>query len=444
MLRELNTKYLTMGAASGQLGAPRAAQVALTVGGISGTYQDFEGGMLISSNAVGTYAVLHGPIRAAWGGRGGVNGSLGWPIGDQHPTSTGIEQQFQGGVVSVLRDGTVLVLDGPIGSYMSSGSNSTLLGPPVGRLASLTAQGITGLYQNFERGLVVSSEPTGTFAVLNGGIRSTWGALGGTGGRLGWPIGELQTVAGVVTQSFQFGTITVSASDVAGILDGPILDYWRSGAHAIVLGAPLGSPSALTSHGVTGAVQNFEHGMVLSSATTGTFAVLHGAVRSEWGARGGTSGALGWPTGDQESRLDGSVRQQFQGGTVTGSLGPAISGDIGTYWSSGANAVKLGSAIDIASPLMAGGISGVLQNFERGMVLSSPVTGTFAVLNGPVRGAWGALGGTGGALGWPRGDQTPIPDGGVDEGGMRKRPFQTRSKGLSPVLKAELENHRWR
>ncbi|MDX2024812.1 LGFP repeat-containing protein, partial [Microcella sp.] len=66
--------------------------------------------------------------------------------------------------------------------------------------------------QNFQRGMVLSSTTTGTFAVLNGPIRNTWGSFGGSGGSLGWPIGDQSTVADTVRQSFQRGTIIVPLS----------------------------------------------------------------------------------------------------------------------------------------------------------------------------------------------------------------------------------------
>ena len=107
-------------------------------------------------------------------------------------------------------------------------------------------------------------------------------------------------------------------------------------------------------------------------------------------------------TRDQEP-ISGGVRQQFQNGFViapTGGAGAVLSGEIAAYWGTGSNASRLGSPISSPSAWTAGGISGTLQTFQRGTVLSSTTSGTFAVLDGPVRGAWSAQGGSG-TIGWP-------------------------------------------
>lgn len=407
---EILGKYIGLGASAGPLGGPTGASVALSAGGVTGQVQYFQRGMIVSSASTGTYAVLNGPIRDAWGARGGSGGALGWPMSDATSSGGVSYQLFQRGAIGAQASGAAAIVEGSIFDYWSTGSHASELGAPTASATAWSAGGVSGTVQHFQRGLVLSSAATGMFSVLNGAVRDAWGARGGAGGVLGWPVGEMQTSADFSTQDFQHGTIVLSSSGAAGVLDGAIRDYWRAGSHSATLGAPTDGRSGLTAGGTTGVVQNFERGMVLSAAATGTFSVLHGPVRVEWGARGGTGGELGWPIGDQVAEPDGSVRQQFQGGTVT-IPSAGLSGEIGTYWSSGSNAVKLGKPIGAASTLTAGGVTGTMQTFERGMVLSSPATGTYAVLHGPVRTAWGAQGGTGGALGWPTGDQKAIAGG---------------------------------
>ena len=112
--------------------------------------------------------------------------------------------------------------------------------------------------------------------------------------------------------------------------------------------------------------------------------------------------------GDQES-FAGGVRQQFQNGTLT--VGTLLTGEIAAYWGAATNASRLGTPIAPVVTWSAGGVSGAYQVFERGMVMSSASTGTFAVLDGPIRQAWGAKGGSGGSLGWPTGDQETVSKG---------------------------------
>lgn len=408
ILGDIRTKFEALGGAASTIGPPVSSSVALTAGGVSGTYQVFQQGMMLSSSTVGTFAVLDGPMRDAWGSRGGTGGSLGWPIGDLESVSGGVLQQYQHGLIMIPTGKPAIVMTGEIGDYWAAGSNATLLGPPNGSPIAWSASGVSGTLQYFDKGLVMSSTTTGTFAVVDGAVRNVWGAHGGSGGPLGWPVGDQEPSASGYRQVFQHGTVYASSSGAGGTMSGEIATYWSQGANSSRLGYPVTSSSVWAAGGVTGFLQYFERGMVLSSATTGTFSVLNGPMREAWGARGGSGGSVGWPTGDQET-VAGELRQQFQRGVLTISTG--VAGDIGAYWSTGANASKLGPAVAPVSAYSAGGVTGMLQYFERGIVMSSTATGTFAVLNGQFRNTWGSHGGSGGSLGWPVGDQESVPGG---------------------------------
>lgn len=402
------TKYDSMGGAGSALGAPLSPRTAFSAGGVTGFLQEFQAGTMMSSTSTGTFPVLYGPMRDAWGARGGSGGSLGWPTGDPLTVSGGLRQQFQNGVIMVPTGQAAIILNGEIGRYWATGSNTTILGSPTSAATILAAGGVSGILQYFDRGMVLSSTTTGTFAVLNGSIRTAWGASGGAAGSLGWPIADQKATTGGVQQDFQGGTVYGSDSGVGSTMSGPIATYWGTGTNAALLGFPTGAASALTARKITGNLQYFERGMVLSSTSTGTHAVLNGQIRDAWGASGGSGGTFGWPTGDQQTS-SGQLRQQFQGGLLT--AGTSLTGAIATYWSTGSNASRLGTATSPATSYSAGGVTGTLQYFQWGMVLSSAETGTFAVLTGPIRNAWGAAGGSGGSVGWPTGDQQAVPGG---------------------------------
>jgi uncharacterized protein with LGFP repeats len=415
-------EYWSAGSNSARLGSPNSAPTSFAAGGVTGTLQYFERGMVLSSSTTGTFGVLNGEFRGAWGATGGSGGSLGWPIGDQESISGGTRQVFQHGAIVVPSGGVGVVLSGEIGAYWTSGSNSARLGSPTSAPTPFAAGGVTGNLQYFERGMVLSSSTTGTFGVLNGEFRNAWGATGGSGGSLGWPIGDQESISGGTRQVFQRGTIIVPTGGAGVVLSGEIGAYWASGSNGAMLGSPSGSPSSLTAGGVTGLMQIFQRGTVLSSPATGTYAVLNGPIRTAWGTSGGTSGTLGWPTSDQQV-FAGGVRQTFQRGMVAISsdgIPITLEGAFYTYWSSGSNASILGSPLAPPLALTAGGVSGSYQVFEHGMVLSSTTTGTFAVQDGPIRTVWGGVGGSGGSLGWPIGDQSPVT-GGVSQ------PFQRGS-----------------
>ncbi len=408
LLGDVRAKFNALGAVSGALGTPLSASVAFSAGGVSGLLQEFEHGTMLSSEATGTFAVLDGPMRSAWGSRGGSGGALGWPTGDQRSSDGGVWQRFQNGVLVVPSGKSAIALLDEVGGYWTTGQNSVVLGLPTTTSTVWVAGGVSGELQYFERGMVLSPASTGSFAVVNGLMRSAWGSRGGSGGPLGWPIGDQQSAKGMYWQTFQHGTVTIAPSGVSETVSGAIGDYWATGSNPSRLGAAVGASTAWSAGGVSGYLQYFERGLVMSSATTGTFAVLNGPMRSSWGARGGSGGALGWPIGDQQTTTS-DVRQQFQGGTVT--VETSLTGDIAAYWSTSSNSTRLGYPTAPAAAWSAGGVSGLLQYFDRGMVLSSASSGTFSVLDGPIRGAWGAHGGSGGSLGWPTADQVAVAGG---------------------------------
>ena len=299
--------YWTTGSNAATLGSPTGPEVAWYAGGVTGNYQVFQRGMVMSSATTGTFAVVNGPIRDLWGASGGSGGSYGWPTGDQVSVTGGVQQAFQHGVLTTV----VSAGSGAIATYVATGSHATTLGSATASQVAWSAGGVTGVYQVFQRGMVMSSTATGTFAVVNGPIRDLWGASGGSGGSYGWPTGDQVSVTGGVQQAFQRGVLTTVVS--AG--SGAIATYVATGSNATTLGSATGSQVAWSAGGVTGAYQVFQRGMVMSSATTGTFAVLNGPIRDLWGASGGSGGSYGWPTGDQVT-VSGRVQQAFQHGVV--------------------------------------------------------------------------------------------------------------------------------
>lgn len=404
VLGDLQVKYDALGGPASQIGSPVGARTAFSAGGVSGFLQNFQRGTMLSSAATGTFAVSNGAMRDAWGSRGGSGGTLGWPVGDQVVVTNGVRQQFQRGVIMIPTGKPALVLTGAIATYWSSGATSISLGSPTGAASAFAAGGVSGELQYFERGLVLSSTATGTFAVLDGPVRTAWGNQGGSGGVLGWPTGSAEASSNGFRQAFQRGTVFASSSGAGAVMSAEIATYWTMGSNSAKLGYPTGSPSNWTASGLSGELQYFENGMVLSSSMTGTYAVLNGVIRNAWGAQGGSGGSFGWPTGDQLTD-SGGVHQTFQGGTLTISGSSGSTGEIATYLAIGSNASRLGAPASAVTAWTAGGVTGQLQYFQRGMVLSSPSTGTYAVLDGPIRDAWGAQGGSGGTLGWPVADQ---------------------------------------
>jgi uncharacterized protein with LGFP repeats len=156
--------------------------------------------------------VLLGAVRNQWVALGGSGGSLGWPTADQTTVSGNVTQRFQHGTITILPDGSSVLVSGDYFTYWSTGTNATTVGPPIAAPIAWIAGGVTGSYQVYENAMIMSSKATGTYAVLNGPIRTAWGGTGGSGGSLGWPIGDQTVVPAGVQQEFQHGTVTVPTS----------------------------------------------------------------------------------------------------------------------------------------------------------------------------------------------------------------------------------------
>ena len=79
-----------------------------------GRYQNFQNGALLYSPATGVH-VSSGATRLAWASTGFENGSLGYPTSDNYAGPNGaVVQDYQGGRITVLPDGTAKVSDGPL------------------------------------------------------------------------------------------------------------------------------------------------------------------------------------------------------------------------------------------------------------------------------------------------------------------------------------------
>ena len=171
---------------------------------------------------------------------------------------------------------------------------------------------------------------------------------------------------------------------------------------------PLGLPISGLICGLkdSGCGQVFQGGRVYSSPGAGVHAV-GGAIQSAWIAQGWEAGRLGYPSGDQVCGLAGNgCKQDFQGGTLysNSSAGAhAVSGDIGTASPAVGGA---GGALGYPTTGLICGLrnGGCGQVFEGGRIYQGPGTGAHAV-SGGIQGAWIAQGWETGPLGYPSGDQ---------------------------------------
>ncbi|MCI2238311.1 CAP domain-containing protein [Kineococcus sp. TRM81007] len=167
----------------------------------------------------------------------------------------------------------------------------------------------------------VSAPATGTWTNhgvthrLQGSILARYQAAGGPGSVLGLPTtSELSTPDGVGRYThFDGGSVYWTPSTGAQVVRGAIRGTWSAlGWENSAVGYPAGEEFAVRDGG---RVQRFARGLVYWTPKLGAHEV-HGAFGATYAAQGWERGSLGYPrTG--EHAVEGGVRQEFQGGTLT-------------------------------------------------------------------------------------------------------------------------------
>lgn len=199
-------------------------------------------------------------------------------------------------------------------------------------------------------------------------------------------------------------------------------------------GGFLGSPTTGEYDVRGGRAQNFQGGRMYWSGSTGANEV-HGEILGKYLTRGGADSQLGLPTGD-ESAVPGGRGNRFQVG--------------GIYWSPSTGATAVQGLIDEHYRAL-GGPGGTLglpvgdeyavpngraSRFLGGTVYWSGPSGAAAV-QGDIAARYGQLGGPGGFLGLPTTDELAVPGGRSNtfQGG---RLYWSGSTGSRPVYGAIL------
>jgi uncharacterized protein with LGFP repeats len=215
-------EYRRVGANVGPLGWPTAPKGPITAsdGSVSaasarlkGSMQRFQQGAIYGT-PVGNFSVAGGVYTAYLAHRGPL-GTLGLPVRKQwtHTKNVGgVSQAFAGGYVfSSPKAGDHVMGGKTLVTYLRRGGVGGTLGWPVadGKRTTTKSNG-TGIVQTFQSGSIYSSSH-GANAV-RAAILKAYVAKGGPAGKLGWPTSEARTASGVATQRFQHGTITWTAA----------------------------------------------------------------------------------------------------------------------------------------------------------------------------------------------------------------------------------------
>lgn len=168
-----------------------------------------------------------------------------------------------------------------------------------------------GRYQTFERGVIYDGA-NGIWGTRDdSAITSVHRALGGGGGPLAYPLGNVvQDAPGWTYQRFESGTIYSSSNGTVAVPAGFDREHRAEGG-----GRAMGYPTRTVNVDAPGySWQSFERGIIycrdLCFAVTGAYRTMHDA-------RGGGTGSLGYPI--SLATYDGARRtwyQQFERGAV--------------------------------------------------------------------------------------------------------------------------------
>ncbi|KHL02751.1 LGFP repeat-containing protein, partial [Sinomonas humi] len=175
-------EWAALGFENGVMGYPSTDEV----GGLrsGGVYQNYDGGAIIWSPATGAHESL-GAIRGVWQQLGFEGGVLGYPTTEVVTglVNGGSYQNYQGGaIVSSPASGTHESIGAIRAEWQSTGFERGVLGYPTTEVVTGLVNG--GSYQNYQGGAIVSSPASGTHESY-GPIRAAWQSTGFERGVLG-------------------------------------------------------------------------------------------------------------------------------------------------------------------------------------------------------------------------------------------------------------------
>ncbi|MBC9936600.1 MULTISPECIES: LGFP repeat-containing protein [unclassified Leucobacter] len=389
------TNYRAAGFVSGSWGWPVGmAKCGLPSGGCTMAFQK---GTVAFSAATGSYLVPS-VLTNEWTRIGGAASALGYPIAAAEIGTSAVLQRYTGGLLVWGPDSGAREFDSRfLDAWRSYGGVNSSLGAPVGSSAVVAGNG-GGLTYEMSRGTIYQS-PLGSFAMEFGAFRSGYLAAGGPAGSWGWPAQKAACglTGGGCYMGFQHGIGMWSTGTGMVLVNQPSFDMWNQVKGSI--GYPTKPPVLLSENG-GGEVQEFTRGTVWTSPL-GSFAMEFGAFRSGYLAAGGPAGSWGWPAQKAACGLTGGgCYMGFQHGIGMWSTGTGmvlVNQPSFDMW----NQVKGSIGYPTKPPvLLSENGGGEVQEFTRGTVWTSPL-GSFAMEFGAFRSGYLAVGGPAGSWGWP-------------------------------------------
>ncbi|SBM42225.1 Hypothetical protein PFR_JS2_66 [Propionibacterium freudenreichii] len=297
--------FAAMGdSAYGLLGLPTGDETVLS----NGWFQHFQNGSIFWSYPTAGILVKGG-IGDTFAAMASAPSAMGMPTGDEVDLGNGAwMQQFQNGRIYWSGATGGHAIKGGIGDTFAAMGDSAygLLGLPTGDEVSLPA----GWYQQFQGGRIYWFGPTGGHMV-RGGIGDSYVNQGASTGLLGLPTSSEISADGGSYQVFQGGRIYWKDGLGSATVRGAMLDaYLSMNASSGLLAFPRGGEVAIAG----GALQDFEGGRLYWHPNSYAY-LVRGAIGATYDAWGGSSGALGFATSNENPTADGTI-QSFQNGTI--------------------------------------------------------------------------------------------------------------------------------
>lgn len=281
----------------------------------AGWVQRFQGGS-IAQSAAGIIVVPHTGIESAWLATDSGRGFYGWPTSATSCVSTSCAQTFQGGVLSTsVANGTHAILWGVQSIWKQSGGINGL-GVALTDLRGSSVSG-TGWVQQFSSAGVVL-RPDGTMTrIPYGGIWNTWAGAGAEAS-FGWPTAAAACVGTACGQRFQYSEITTSPQGNFVVVGGFVAP-WESFGGLATVGPAIASLRYAQANG-GGWSQRFAGGVVTQVSASAPIFTPAGPILTTWQHYGAEGTWLGWPIGTQQCSGT-SCTQQFQHGRATSNTG---------------------------------------------------------------------------------------------------------------------------
>ena len=311
---KIRDAWIKLGLESGKLGFPTGDIESNPTTGI--TWQQYEKGYIVGSDKTG-YFISQGKIRDAWIKTGVENGTLGFPTGniDYNPTTGIYWQQYQNGfIVGKDKTGYYVSMGKIRNTWIKYGLEAGILGFPVGNIETNKTTGIS--WQQYEKGFIVGKDSTGYFVSM-GKFRDVWAKEGFESGTLGFPINDIESnpSTGISWQQYEKGFIVGKASTGYHVSIGQIRNVWiKYGLESGKLGFPVGDIESNKTTGISW--QQYEHGFIVGKGSTG-YHISIGKIREIWAEQGFEGGRLGFPTSDIIYHADTRIyTQDYEHGVI--------------------------------------------------------------------------------------------------------------------------------